>query len=38
VRQEFGEPAYLSTRHPGSADENRSDYLHPIYFMGLWHV
>jgi hypothetical protein len=38
VRQEFGEPAYLPARHPGSADENVSDDRYPIYFMGLWHA
>jgi hypothetical protein len=39
VRQEFGEPAYLSARHPGSADEeNVSDDRHPTYFMGFWHA
>jgi hypothetical protein len=38
VRQEFGEPAYLSARQPGPADENVSDDRHTIYFMGLWHA
>lgn len=38
VRQEFGEPAYLTMRHPGSADEYVSDDRHPIYFMGFWHA
>jgi hypothetical protein len=38
VRQEFGEPVYLSARHPCSADESMPDHLYPIYFMGLWHV
>jgi hypothetical protein len=35
VRQECGELAYLSARHPCSADENMSDHLNPIYFVGL---
>jgi hypothetical protein len=38
VRQEFGEPVYLSARHPCSVDENMPDHLYPSYFMGLWHV
>lgn len=38
VRQEFGDLAYLTMRHPGSADENMSDDRHPIYFMGFWHA
>jgi hypothetical protein len=30
VRHSFGEPAYLTARHPAER--------HPIYFMGLWHA
>lgn len=38
VRQAFGEPAYLTVRHPGSANEDTPDDRHPIYFMGFWHA
>jgi hypothetical protein len=33
MRHSFGEPTYLTTRHPGPVGEG-----HPIYFMGLWHA
>ena len=40
VRHSFGEPAYLTARHPGSAGEGAPSPAerHPIYFMGLWHA
>ena len=40
VRHSFGEPAYLTARHPGPAGEGAPSPAerHPIYFMGLWHA
>ena len=40
VRHSFGEPAYLTMRHPGPAGEGAPSPVerHPIYFIGLWHA
>ena len=38
VRQEFGEPACLTARDPGSADGDAPGERHPIFFSGLWHA